>query len=107
MSDKPHTVEFFETYISDRYGCKAAWIATVPIQKSFRPGMTQASIVHVFELSGHERASRCYAWTYNDGGWHYNTVLGVPPVTNAETAVQKALMRTKVIRSPARRRRRD
>lgn len=104
MSANPHTVKFFESYISDRYRCKAVWIATVPIDKSFRPGMTRESIVHVFELSGHERANRCYVWTYNDGGWHYDTVLGVPPVTSAETAIQKALMRTRGIRRPSKER---
>ena len=107
MSAKPHTVKFFEEYISDRYGCKAAWIATVPINKSFRPGMARESIVHVFELSGHERAHRCYAWSYNGGSWHYATVLGVPPVTSAEAAIQKALTRIRVIKLPASRIRGD
>jgi hypothetical protein len=98
MSTKPHTTKYFEEYISSRYHCKAAWIATVPMDKSFRTGIGPKSVVHVFELSGHKRAKRCYAWTYEDAGWHYATVLGVPPVINAESAVRAALARTKIIR---------
>lgn len=49
--------------------------------------------VDVFALLGHPDALRCYAWGDPDvgGGWIVTTVLAIPPVISAETAVLAAL----------------
>ena len=47
--------------------------------------------VEVFDLTGHPRAKRCYAWIHreekNDAGERIVAVLEIPPVVSAETAV--------------------
>lgn len=48
--------------------------------------------VEVFALLGHDDALRCYAWgdLDQDGRWQVTTVLAIPPVISAETAVLAA-----------------
>jgi hypothetical protein len=49
--------------------------------------------VEVFALLGHDRALRCYAWGHLEpkGLWEVSTVLAIPPVISAETAVLAAI----------------
>src|ERR1041385_3752983 len=49
--------------------------------------------VEVFALAGHDRALRCYAWGHLDdsGRWEVTTVLAIPPVISASTAVLAAI----------------
>lgn len=49
--------------------------------------------VEVFALLGHDDALRCYAWGNLDdqGRWEVTTVLAIPPVISADTAVLAAL----------------
>ena len=48
--------------------------------------------VEVFALLGHDAALRCYAWghLHDDGKWEVTTVLAIPPVISAESAVVAA-----------------
>lgn len=47
--------------------------------------------VALFELHGHPRAKRCYAWTCDDDGRPRTTIiLGLPPVDSPEDAVRAA-----------------
>ena len=46
-------------------------------------------VVESFALTGHTKAKRCYAWSYQDNGeTQYVNVLEIPPVVSAETAVR-------------------
>ncbi|MDO8543927.1 MAG: hypothetical protein Q7S40_26080 [Opitutaceae bacterium] len=49
--------------------------------------------VEVFALLGHDKALRCYAWghLHEAGQWEVTTVLAIPPVVSAETAVLAAV----------------
>lgn len=49
--------------------------------------------VEVFALLGHDEALRCYAWGGADeqGRWSVTTVLAIPPVVSASTAVLAAI----------------
>ncbi len=49
--------------------------------------------VEVFALLGHDQALRCYAWGNLDehGRWAVTTVLAIPPVISAESAVLAAV----------------
>jgi hypothetical protein len=49
--------------------------------------------VEVFALLGHDRALRCYAWGESrEGRWEVTTVLAIPPVVSARSAVLAALL---------------
>ena len=47
----------------------------------------------MFALVGHDAALRCYAWSGEDerGQEEVTTVLAIPPVVSADTAVLAAL----------------
>lgn len=49
-------------------------------------------IVDIFDLEGHPKAKRCYAWSFMENGeTQYTAVLELPPVDSAESAVKTAL----------------
>src|SRR5580658_8752950 len=49
-------------------------------------------VVESFALTGHPKAKRCYAWSYQDNGeTQYVNVLEIPPVISPKTAVQAAI----------------
>jgi hypothetical protein len=47
--------------------------------------------IKYFDLTGHSKAKRTYGWSHRDGkhdeGERFVTVLGIPPVESALTAV--------------------
>jgi hypothetical protein len=48
--------------------------------------------VEVFRLTGHPKAKRCYAWSFTEGKeTRFVTVLEIPPVESAQTAVRAAI----------------
>jgi hypothetical protein len=48
--------------------------------------------VEVFDLTGHAKAKRCYAWAYDvEDGSRTLAVLELPPVISPITAVQAAI----------------
>ena len=50
--------------------------------------------VEVFDLSGHPQADRCYAWTEKVARKTVcTTILRIPPVKSAQTAVRAILAR--------------
>jgi hypothetical protein len=74
-------------------GCRAAHAGTVPVTEVFRGRTVWSGDVEVFDLTGHAKARRCYAWGYprERGPREVLTVLEVPPVTSPETAVKVAV----------------
>jgi hypothetical protein len=51
-----------------------------------------AGTVEVFDLIGHAKAKRCYAWSYQDGGETKSTaVLELPPVDSPKSAIKVAI----------------
>jgi len=50
-------------------------------------------VVESFALTGHARAKRCYAWSYQDNGeTRYVNVLEIPPVDSPQMAVRAAIV---------------
>jgi hypothetical protein len=53
--------------------------------------------VEVFDLHGHPKATRAYAWSHLDGANDERTrfvaVLEIPPVNSAETAVRVQIVK--------------
>ena len=52
--------------------------------------------VEVFDLDGHPKAKRAYAWSHREGqddnGERFVTVLEIPPVDSAVTAVRASIV---------------
>jgi len=53
--------------------------------------------VEVFDLTGHPKAKRAYAWSHvhgkNDEGERFVAVLEIPPVESALTAVRVQIVK--------------
>jgi hypothetical protein len=93
--------------------CQAVHVATVPVTELFEGKIAWTGEVEVFELTGHPKAKRCYAWGDRGptehvvpektqpgrgrilgsvkGSVSFTTVLEIPPVVSAETAVKVAI----------------
>jgi hypothetical protein len=71
--------------------CKARYSHSVPVDEQFEGAPAWHGIVDVFDLEGHPKARRCYAWKYKDGKeTKFVTVLEIPPVSSALSALKNA-----------------
>ena len=82
-----------QSAIETMHKCKAGHVDDKLVIELFRGEVAWDGVVAVFELTGHPCAKRCYAWYYVDekGENQYTTVLEIPPVDSAETAVKIAI----------------
>lgn len=89
----PHSIEKLREAVLKLHRCKDAhWVATVPMREEWKGKTAWQGVVQVFELVGHNRAKRIYVWNYDEGGRsYYTTVLEIPPVNDAESAVKVAI----------------
>ena len=72
--------------------CRALHIAYEPVIELFNGEVAWDGVVEAFDIQGHPKARRCYAWSYEENGeTQYVTVLEIPPVDSAETAVKVAI----------------
>ncbi len=72
--------------------CKARHIVSEPVIDLFQGEVAWDGVVATFELEGHPKAKRCYAWSFIENGeTQYTTVLEIPPVHSPEGAVQVAI----------------
>jgi hypothetical protein len=73
--------------------CDASHTRTEAVKQVIDGRILWEGKVEVFALLGHDDALRCYAWgNLNEmGQWEVTTVLAIPPVVSAETAVLAAI----------------
>lgn len=85
-----------EVAVSQLSDCGAAYRETVPVKEVFRGQTVWEGEVEVFDLSGHPKARRAYAWSrregQNDEGERFVVVLEIPPVVSPLTAVRASIM---------------
>jgi hypothetical protein len=73
-------------------GCESRHVESVPVREVFRGETAWQGTVGVFDLIGHAKAKRAYAWSYQDGEEIKSTaVLEIPPVDSPESAVKVAI----------------
>lgn len=73
--------------------CESKYVETVTVSQpflSFRHNTVWQGEVAVFEVYGHPKARRAYAWVNNEET-RYVVVLEIPPVSSPQTAVQAAM----------------
>jgi hypothetical protein len=80
------------------YQCDSKHIGTTTVVERFRAFGSETlweGEVEVFEISGHAKTRRAYAWKHRVGGEQqqsrYVAVLAIDPITSAESAVKAAL----------------
>ena len=78
------------------HNCGAVWINTEHVNEKFQGKTVWDGDVEVFELVEHQRAKRAYGWAHLEGKKYdrtrFVTVLELPPVKDAKTAVQASIM---------------
>ena len=76
------------------HGCDSSHIKSVPVTEIFKGKIVWDGMVEVFALNGHTKAQKCYAWGYkgDTNNKNFVTVLEIPPVESAKTAVQAAIV---------------
>jgi hypothetical protein len=78
------------------HGVEAKHIESVPVKETFQGKTVWNGLVEVFELIGHPKASRVYAWVHDTDDpkqpRRHVTVLHVHPVTSPTLAVRAAII---------------
>lgn len=105
-------IEESQAAILNLHGCTSTYIESVSVHEEFQGETVWQGEVEVFEIEGHPKAKRAYAWGHvtgeEDQARRYVTVLELPPVTSPQTAVKAAIMqevksarqKTKTSRTP-------
>ncbi len=80
--------------IKQLHGCESRHVATTAIKEVFRGQVAWEGEVETFDLIGHPKAKRAYAWGYPNGkgGLEVIAVLEIPPVESPQTAVKAAIV---------------
>jgi hypothetical protein len=74
------------------HGCESLHVESVPVKEVFEGQTAWQGTVEVFDLIGHQKAKRAYAWTYRDGDQNKPVaVLELPPVDSPQSAVKVAI----------------
>jgi hypothetical protein len=96
VANKQDYLAQVQVAVSQLHNCGATWHETVPVHEVFRGKTVWQGDVEVFDLTGHPKAKRCYAWSHLDGANDERTrfvaVLEIPPVVSAETAVRVSIV---------------
>jgi hypothetical protein len=74
------------------HGCESLHVESVPVVEQFEGKTAWQGTVEVFDLIGHPKAKRAFAWTYREGDQNKTVaVLEIPPVDSPESAVKIAI----------------
>jgi len=82
----------FQRILAELYGCESTYEGCATVAARWGHENGRDGVINLFALVGHATAARCYAWRQHDSvKWRYVTVLEIPPVDSAETAVRAAM----------------
>jgi hypothetical protein len=85
---QPRIITDLKDAIRQIHGCEALYVNTVHVDKKLKDDPNWDGFVKVFELVGHTKAKRCYAWTYREEKEERRVaMLEMGPITSAEVAV--------------------
>ena len=87
-------VKELQKAVEQTHGGKATFIESVLITEFFKDSKVWEGAVHVFDLEGHPKAKKCYAWSHEtEGGKRkFYAVLHSPPINSAKDAVRAAIV---------------
>jgi hypothetical protein len=76
--------------------CKASHEASTPFPPTFHGQTVREDDVEVFDLTGHPKANRAYAWSHCEGkddrDEGFVALLEIPPVRSPITAAKAAIV---------------
>jgi hypothetical protein len=78
------------------HGAEATHVESVPVKETFQGQTVWDGVVEVFQLIGHPKAIKAYAWAHETDDpknpKRHVAVLHIPPVISPETAVRAAII---------------
>lgn len=90
-----------QAVIRKLHGVESRHVESVPIKEIFQGQTVWEGIVEVFELIGHPKAPKAYAWTHDTNGKkRHVTVLHMDKVTSPLLAVRAAIVQEFRTREP-------
>lgn len=97
MASKQEYIERLKLAVEHLHKCSALHAGAVRVHEKFQGRTVWQGIVEVFDLKDHPKAKRCYGWSHKEGkddkGERFVTVLELPPVESAETAVRVQIVK--------------
>ena len=78
-----------------QHNCTARLVQSVPVTDRHGGATVWRGVVHVFDLVGHPKATRAYAWSSPIEGSdkrRFFAVLHIPPITSPLDAVRAAIV---------------
>lgn len=89
-------LEELRDVIHKLHGVPATHVESIPVKEVFQGKTIWDGVVEVFDLHGHPKTHRVYAWSHEtddpDNPKRHVTVLHIPPVVSPLTAVRAAIM---------------
>lgn len=79
--------------IRHMHGCEAVWVESVPVTETHDRKTVWQGEVQVFDLVGHPKAARAYAWSHMTHGSkrRFVAVLHVAPIDSPIDAVRASI----------------
>ena len=89
----PDNIQSLQSAIKALHGCDSRYVESVPVHEIFQGRAAWQGTVEIFDLMGHSKARRVYAWQYEDDDKQTKTVavLEIPPVDSPQSAVKVAI----------------
>jgi hypothetical protein len=88
----PKEITELKDAIRATHGCESLHVESIPVKDVFEDDTAFEVTVGVFDLVGHPKTNRAYAWTYRDGNEPKSfAVLHVAPVNSPQSAVKAAI----------------
>ena len=89
-------IEELREVIRRLHGVEAKHVQSVPVKEVFQGRTVWEGVVEVFELHGHPKAPKVYAWAHDTNDpkkpKRHVTVLHLAPITSAVEAVRAAIV---------------
>lgn len=94
MDNDEVSIDELRKAIKHMHGCDSRWLESVQVHETHESATVWRGSVQVFELVGHSKAKRAYAWSHQTTGGtrRFLAVLEVAPVVDAVTAVRASII---------------
>ena len=87
--------------VESQHGGTATLIQSMPIRETFGRQTVWEGVIHTFDLQGHPKATRAYAWSSPIEGStkrRFYAVLHVPPIRGPLDALRAAIVAEQMAR---------
>ena len=87
-------IQELQDVIRKLHGVESRHVESVPVKEMFEGQTVWEGVVEVFDLIGHPKTHRAYAWAHDGERPKESSVavLHIGPITSAATAVRAALI---------------